>query len=311
MARRPVERNLRAAPGETPGPRSPLSRRLEPWWFLLPALLVLAVFLLVPLVFGVAGSFQRWIIYDPFNRGWVGLANYRALLRDPLFWQALANTGVWTFGSLVFQFTLGLGLALLLRERFPGRALYQGIVFLPWAVPPFLGGLTWKWLFNPNLGPVSDLLLRLGLRSEPLYLLSNPDTALWGAIIANIWFGVPFFAMTLLAALQGIPPEQYEAAAIDGAGGWGRFWHITLPFIRPTIVITLLLRTIWIANFTDLIWVMTGGGPSNASQIVTTYIFSTAYSKLDFGYAATLSTALMLLLAGYALLVARLRPRVR
>ena len=138
-------------------------------------------------------------------------------------------------------------------------------------------------------------------------MLSNPDTALWGAVIANVWFGIPFFAITLLAALQSIPLEQYEAAAIDGAGVWGRFAHITLPFLRPTIVITVLLRTVWIANFTDLIWVMTGGGPANASQILTTYIFSTAYSKLDFGYAATLSTALMVLLSFYAFFVARLR----
>jgi multiple sugar transport system permease protein len=278
--------------------------------YVAPALLVLAVFLMVPLAVGVASSFQRWVIYDPFNRGWIGLENYRALLQDPLFWNALKNTGIWTFGSLVFQFSLGLGLALLLEHPFRGRALYQALVFLPWAVPPFLGGLTWKWLLSPSLGPISDLLIRSGIREGPLYVLSDPALALWGAIAANVWYGIPFFAMTLLAALQGIPRELHEAAGIDGANGFGRFWHITLPFLMPTIVIVVLLRTIWIANFTDLIWVMTGGGPSNSSQILTTYILSTAYSKLDFGYAATISTALLLMLSVYALIVARLRRRV-
>ena len=147
MARGSVEQSLASAP-KKPSGLSRWRRLLEPYSYLLPALAVLALLLLVPLVYGVAGSFQRWIIYDPFNRGWVGLQNYRALLQDPLFWGALQNTLVWTFGSLVFQFSLGLGLALLLWQPFPGRALYQGLVFLPWAVPPFLGGLTWKWLFK-------------------------------------------------------------------------------------------------------------------------------------------------------------------
>ncbi|GEM85483.1 ABC transporter permease [Meiothermus granaticius NBRC 107808] len=288
-----------------------LRANLEPYWYLLPTLLVLGGLLLVPLIYGVASSFQRWIIYDPLNRGWVGLSNYAELLRDPLFWQALKNTLVWTLGSLVFQFSLGLGLALLLVKPFPLRTLYQAVVFLPWAVPPFLGGMTWKWLFNSNIGPISDLLMRLHLRSDPLNMLSDPQTALWGAVIANVWFGIPFFAITFLAALQSIPNELYEAAAIDGAGSWRSFTHITLPFLVPTMVITVLLRSIWIANFTDLIWVMTGGGPANSSQILTTYIFSTAYTKLDFGYAATLSTALLVLLGAYALVVTQVRRMVR
>jgi multiple sugar transport system permease protein len=134
---------------------------------------------------------------------------------------------------------------------------------------------------------------------------------LWGPIAANVWWGVPFFAITLLAALQAIPDEMYEAAAIDGAGAWGRFRHVTLPYLTPTIVITLLLRTIWIANFGDLVWVMTGGGPANSTQILPTYIFTMAFRKLDFGYASALAMVLLALLFVYAMLLLQARKRLR
>jgi multiple sugar transport system permease protein len=132
---------------------------------------------------------------------------------------------------------------------------------------------------------------------------------MWGPIIANVWFGTPFFAITLLAALQAIPTEIYEAAAIDGAGGWAAFRHITLAFLAPTIAITILLRTIWIATFADLIWVMTGGGPANATNTLASYIFSAAYSQLDFGYASAIAASLLILLLLYGIALIRLRRR--
>jgi multiple sugar transport system permease protein len=287
-----------------------LSSLLEPYLYLGPGLLLILLVTLVPLLIGISYSFQHIVVYDATNTGFVGLENYRLILSDALFWNALWNTLRWTFASLFFQVSLGLGLALLLRSPFPGRGLYQALVFLPWAVPAFLSGLTWKWLYDPKMGPLSPLLLQLGVIHEPLNILGDPATALWGVVVANVWFGVPFFAITLLAALQAIPLEQYEAASLDGAGAWGQFVHVTLPWIRSTLLVTVLLRTIWISNFTDLVWVMTGGGPANSSQILTSYIFSTTFQKLDFGYASALSTVLLLLLLGYALLMGRARQRV-
>ena len=228
-----------------------------------------------------------------------------------MFWNALGNTVEWTFASLLLQFALGFGLALLLREPFAGRRLVQALVFVPWAVPSFLSGLTFAWLFNPVIGPLPHWLAALGILAAPDNILGDPRLALWGPIVANVWWGIPFFAITLLAGLQAIPEEMYEAAAIDGAGAWSRFRHVTIAYLTPTIAITLLLRTIWIANFGDLVWVMTGGGPANSTQILPTYIFTTAFRKLDFGYASALAMVLLALLFVYAMLLLQVRKRLR
>ncbi|MFL5332314.1 MAG: carbohydrate ABC transporter permease [Geminicoccaceae bacterium] len=284
---------------------------LEPWTYLSPALALLALLMLVPLVVGMSDAFQQLQLLNPFKRGWVGFANLEAVFRDPVFWNALGNTVEWTFASLLLQFALGFGLALLLREPFAGRRVVQALVFVPWAVPSFLSGLTFAWLFNPVIGPLPHWLAALGILAAPDNILGDPRLALWGPIVANVWWGIPFFAITLLAALQAIPDEMYEASAIDGAGAWGRFRHVTIPYLTPTIAITLLLRTIWIANFGDLVWVMTGGGPANSTQILPTYIFTMAFRKLDFGYASALAMVLLALLLIYAVLLLEARKRLR
>jgi multiple sugar transport system permease protein len=213
----------------------------------------------------------------------------------------------WTGASVLLQFTFGLILALLLDRPFRGRAIAQALVFLPWAVPSFLSGLNWAWLFNPVVGPLPHWLYALGIIDAPSNLLSDPQHAMWGPIIANVWWGIPFFAITLLAALQAIPRDLYEAAAIDGANAFQRFRSITLPFLAPTIAITVLLRTVWISNFADLIIVMTNGGPADRTQIVASYIFTQAFRRLDFGYASAIAVVLLGLLMAYSLLIVLLR----
>ena len=173
-------------------------------------------------------------------------------------------------------------------------------MFLPWAVPTFLAGLNWAWLFNPVIGPLPHWMVSLGILSAPNNILADPHLAMWGPIIANVWWGIPFFAITLLAALQAIPRDLYEAAEIDGANPLQRFTSITLPFLAPTIAITILLRTVWIANFADLIIVMTNGGPADRTQIVASYIFTQAFRRLDFGYASAIALVLLVLLLAYS-----------
>ncbi|WP_298816238.1 sugar ABC transporter permease [uncultured Roseibium sp.] len=283
---------------------------VEPYLYISPAFVLIALVMLVPLVIGVSYAFQSVSLLRPFETGWVGTENFQALWTDRKFWLALKNTFWWTLGSIFFQFFLGLGLALLLNTHFYGKRLVQALVFLPWAVPTFLSALTWAWLFNPTIGPLPHWLAALGILSEPYNILGDPDLAMWGPITANVWFGIPFFAITLLAALQSIPGELYEAAEIDGATAWQSFTKITLPFLAPMIAITVMLRTIWIANFADLIFVMTGGGPANSTQILSTYIFTTAFRKLDFGYASAIAVALLVLLLIYAVILLVLRRRL-
>lgn len=286
------------------------TRVLEPWAYLAPSLLIIALVMLVPLVLGLSYSFQSMNLLKPGEAAFVGLDNYAALWADRKFWRALQTTVVWTFVSLGLQFFLGLGLALLLNSDFPGKRLFQALVFLPWAVPTFLTALTWAWLFNPVIGPLPHWMAGLGILPEPFNILGDPQLAIFGPIAANVWFGVPFFAITLLAALQSIPSELYEAAEIDGASLWQSFTKITLPFLAPMMVITLMLRTIWIANFADMVFIMTAGGPANSTQILSTYIFTTAFKKLDFGYASALAVALLALLLVYALVVLALRRKL-
>jgi multiple sugar transport system permease protein len=297
----------RTAPDARPGPGRFAGLALEPWLYLSPALILIALVMFVPLIVGLSYAFQDIRILNPFATGWVGLAHFEALLRDRIFYRALGNTLWWTGGSVVLQFGLGLGLAMLLNRPFAGRRLVQAVVFLPWAVPTFLSGLTWAWLFNPVIGPLPHWLAALGILAEPYNILGDPAIAMWGPIVANVWFGVPFFAITLLAALQAIPSSLYEAAAIDGATAWQAFARVTLPFLAPIIAITVLLRTIWISNFADLIIVMTNGGPANATQILPSYIFTTAYKKLDFGYASAIATVLLALLLLYAAILLHMR----
>jgi multiple sugar transport system permease protein len=284
--------------------RSRFAVALEPWTYLSPALVIIATVLVVPLVIGISYSLRK---FSAFRSEYVGLGQYRTMLGDEVLHGALLNTLWWTAGSLFFQFFLGLGLALLLNRPFHGRKLVQGLVFLPWAVPTFLTGLTWTWLFNPVIGPLPHVFHAIGLQAEPVTILADPATAMWGPIIANVWFGIPFFAITLLAARKSIPAELYEAAAIDGASAWQQFTKVTLPFLAPTIAITVMLRTVWIATFADLIFVMTAGGPAGSTNTIATYIYVSAFRALDKGYASAVAVLLLVLLIIYALLVIQIR----
>jgi multiple sugar transport system permease protein len=291
--------------------RRPWPKRLadasEPYLYSAPSLILIVVVMLVPLVIGISYAFRDIQLLNPFSGGFIGLEHFRDLSKDAAFYGALKNTLWWTGASVSLQFIFGLILALLLDKPFWGRGLVQALVFLPWAVPSFLAGLNWAWLFNPVIGPIPHWLVALGLMNEPENILSDPHYAMWGPIVANVWWGIPFFAITLLAALQAIPRDLYEAASIDGASWFQRFRSITLPFLAPTIAITVLLRTVWISNFADLIVVMTGGGPADRTQIVASYIFTQAFRRLDFGYASAIALVLLVLLLAYSMLIILLR----
>jgi len=282
-------------------------RKMAPYLFLLPALILILFFFLIPLVETVIISFQKYVLYEPYDIRFIGISNYKkAFLEDPDFWISMKNSMIWTGGSLLFQFILGFGLALLLNEPFKGRGFYQSVIFLPWAVPGFLIGITWRWMYNARFGVINDILLKLGIIDKPIAFLSLPNKSLLAVIVANIWFGIPFFAIMILSGLQAISPQLYEAAEIDGAGTFSRFFYITLPLLRHVIVVAIILRMIWIFNFADLIYIMTQGGPMNTSQILTTYIFFRAYASMDFGYAAALSVIAVCILLAMSILLLKI-----
>ncbi|MFX0195195.1 MAG: carbohydrate ABC transporter permease [Candidatus Hodarchaeota archaeon] len=259
------------------------------YMYILPALACLAITVFGPILRATQMSFEQYILYKPDERFFVGLDNYWQLINDPVFWLCLRNTIVWVAGSVFLQFILGFVGALVLHEKFKGRGFFRSIILMPWVMPGAIVGLMWTWLYNPGFGLINDILIRLNLINDRIAWLAQPSTALWAIILANVWRGAPFFTIMLLAGLQSIPNELYEAARVDGAPMWQRFRHITIPMIRPTIVISSIIRIIWSFNYPDMIWVMTHGGPGNSSQILASYVLQTAYERLNFGYAATMS----------------------
>lgn len=270
-----------------------------PYIFITIPVVVLLFFYGYPIIRSLYTSVLSYNLVMPNKTHFSGLENYRKLFADPVFYQALKNTFVWVFYSLVIQFLLGFALALLLWKPFKGRNIYQSAVFIPWAVSGFLIGMMFRWMFNGQFGVVNDLLLRSGIVDQAINFLSLPQTVMIGPVIGCIWYGIPFFAIMILAALQGIPSEMFEAAAMDGVGQIRKFFSIIIPFIKPTLVVTFLLRAIWIFNSADILYVMTGGGPANSSHTLATYLFQKAFSGLDFGYASAIGAVILVILLIY------------
>lgn len=240
--------------------------------FLAPAFVFVLVFTYYPLLVGGQMAFRQWSLWDLTSTPFIGWGNFQTLMADPAFTRVMWNSVIWVVGSLVPQFIIGFLIALALRKKFRFRGLYQAVVFYPWAVSGFLIGILFRWMFNSEFGVVNDLLMRFGIVEAPVPWLADPDLALVAVIVANVWYGVTFFSIMILAALQSVPDELYEAAALDGAGRARLLFQITIPTIRTTLVLTVLLRVIWIFNFPDIIYAMTGGGPADQTQIATTWM---------------------------------------
>lgn len=267
--------------------------------FMAPAVLFVALFTYYPMISGSQMAFRNWNLTDLTDTSWVGFGNFAAVFDDPAWGTVIGNTAVWVVGSIVPQLVIGFAIALWLRRRFRFRGLYQALIFFPWAISGFLIGILFRWMFNSEFGVVNDLLQKAGLIDEPIAWLADPDTAMIAVLVANVWYGVTFFAIMILAALQSIPDELYEAAALDGAGKARTLFQITIPYIRMTLILTVLLRVIWIFNFPDLIFGMTGGGPNDETHIVTTWMIKITQQG-DYGKAS----ALGLLVVGFLLLFA-------
>ena len=277
-------------------------RKREPWLFLLPVLVVLLLLFGYPLINSIVMAFQNYKLTAPNDIYFNGFENFKKLFGDPDGLMILKNSIIYVVISVAGQFLLGLTLALALKKQCKGRGLYQSIVFLPWAFSGFVVGLIFRWSFNGEYGVVNNLLMKLGIIDNNIAWLGTPGYSLAVVIIAMIWMGIPFFAIMILAALQSVPADVYEAADVDGCGTVRQFFQITLPYIKPTLITTVLLRTIWIFNSLDLVVIITDGGPANSSQTLPAYMYSKAFGSYDFGFAAALGVMLMIILGLYALI---------
>ncbi|HSU05060.1 MAG TPA: sugar ABC transporter permease [Acetobacteraceae bacterium] len=281
-----------------PGRRVITAQAATPWLMLAPAMTAAAVLVLLPVADTLWLSLHQVILYRPKTRPFIGLANYAQSLTDPVFWESLWHSLVWVVCAVSLQFALGLITALLLNRSFAWRGLARTLVVVPWALPSVIIGLIWTWMLDFNLGVLNQIGVRLGVLSTSVPWLAQPSTAMAGVILAIVWQGFPFFAVTLLAGLQSIPQQLYEAASIDGAGRIAQFRYVTLPGLAGVMATALLLRMIWVANSLDLILVMTGGGPGTATQTLPLHAFLTAWSGGNYGQGSALAVLLTLLLLG-------------
>ena len=256
-----------------------------------PALAVLLSLSIYPLLYSVQISLQT---DSPAGPVW-GLGNFERLLIDHFFWAAMAHTLIYAVAALLIEFFLGLGLALLLNLSIRGRRFFRATLLIPMMLPTVVVGVVWRLMFNPNFGTINGVLRQLGVNTEQLTWTASPRLALAAVIAVDVWQWTPFVFLVLLAGLQAIPQEPYEAARVDGSSSWQTFRHVTLPLLKPAILIVLLLRTMDLLRVFDQIFILTEGGPGFATETVSLYIYRAAFRFTDFGYAAAMSFVLLII----------------
>ncbi|MEM7022353.1 MAG: sugar ABC transporter permease [Pseudomonadota bacterium] len=266
------------------------------WAFLAPSMLLLGLFLYYPMVGTVIESFYDTSFISPEPR-FVGWAVYQKVLASRAFPEAVWNSVVWTLGVVLLQNLLGFFVALLLNQGLPAQGLTRALVLLPFVLPGVVTAILWRFMYDPQLGLVNSLMIRLGLFEDNAAWLASADSAMAAVIFVAVWKGFPFSMLIYLAALQNVDKSQLEAATIDGAGPWRRLIDVTLPAIRDVILVNIVLTLILTFNYFDIIWVMTRGGPQNATHIFPTKIFETGFGQFRFGEAATYGVFSILVLA--------------
>ncbi|WP_253288786.1 carbohydrate ABC transporter permease [Amphibacillus sp. MSJ-3] len=274
-----------------------------PYLLLLPSFVMITALLFFPMLRIFYYSFQHYDISAPFYDDFAGIDNFvKIFTEDPLFIPSLVNSFKWVLSQVLLQLFFGMGIALLLNKDFKFRGLTRGLVFIPWAISGVLTSVIWSLMYNEHMGVFNDLLMKIGLINEPKAFLSSTTSAFVAVVIAELWRGIPFFAITLLASLQNISAELYEAAAMDGANRLTSFIYVTLPQLKRTIVLTTLLRTVWEFNNVDLLYNLTNGGPANSTMTYAMYIAKTAVHGSDFGYGSALTVIAFIILSIIAFL---------
>jgi len=271
--------------------------------FVLPLVVLVLLLIAYPLGSAVYLSLtEKYVGYPP---RFVGLKNYVELTGDPVFRKVVWNSAVFTVASVTVKLMIGLLMALSLHQALFARRLVRGLLLLPWVVPTVITALAWHWMFDALRGFINVSLETLGLIGEPIAWLGQPATAMMAVVVVNIWRGFPFFGVSLLAGLQAIPADLYEAAAVDGASATQRFRHVTLPGLRPVIFVTTLISTIFTLNDFNIVYVMTRGGPGIATHILATYTYEVGFQALRWGRAVAVSMYLMPLVVVMIVVLAR------
>jgi multiple sugar transport system permease protein len=291
--------------------RRPRSGQLAAWAFLAPVIVYLALFYAYPLYRNLDLSLRNYTVRSFVQGGapFTGAANYSTVLHDPVFGSALMHTMVFTLVSLAFQFTIGMALAVFFARHFRLSATLRALFLVPWLLPLIVSASTWSWMLNSDSGVVNSVLHSAGI--APVNWLTSPQWSLTSVTIANIWIGIPFNLVVLYSGLQTIPTSLYEAAALDGANGWQRFWRVTFPLLRPVSAITLLLGLVYTLKVFDIIWIMTKGGPADSSTTFATWSYRLGFGNLlpSFGPGAAVGNLLIVIALIFGLIYIRIQRR--
>jgi multiple sugar transport system permease protein len=308
LTRVPAAAGAPVARGRAPARRRARSRdATTALLFLLPLFLLVVGLILYPFGRAIWLSFTDKLVGYPER--FVGLRNYAYLIEDDTFHEVIRNSLVFTVGSVALKVLTGLAMALTLNGLWRWRSFFRGLFLLPWITSTVIIALTWRWMFDafPGRGFFNSVLLDLGLLSRPIAFMATPEGAMAAVIVANWWRGFPFFGVSFLAGMQSIPGELYEAASVDGAGPWRRFWHITLPGLEHVMIVTVLLSLILTINDFNIVYVMTRGGPGTATQVFATYSYEVAFNQLRWGRGVTIAIFLVpVLVVGIAFISRRL-----
>lgn len=271
-----------------------LGARIYPYLMVLPAVVIVLGVVVYPVISGVVSSFYDVTLrtLNTGNIAFVGLRNFQRVFADPVFVKASVNTLVWVVLNVVAQLGLGLALALLLHRAMPGIGFFRSGILVPWVVPSVVAVLTWRWMYDPSVGIVNEMLLKLGVIGDYHPWLGDTATSLYAVTVESIWKGTPFVMLLLLAALQLVPRSILEAASMDGASGWRKLWYVVLPQIRVSFAIAAVLTFILTVNNFNAIWLMTEGGPLNSSEILFTLAYKYGFQRFDLGMASAVATML-------------------
>jgi multiple sugar transport system permease protein len=275
---------------------------------ILPALIVMGVFTVYPLLDGIRMAFtNKHFLKEGVE--FVGLQNFIRLLSDEIFWISFYHSVVLTAVVVFLQFSFGLILAWAMSQKLPGMSWFKSIIMASWVIPVAATVILFKFMAQPDIGLINIILKTIGFEDLNRYWLGDPDVALAFIMLLHLWRNVPFYGVAFLAAMQAIPNSYYEAAEIDGAGAWNRFWHITLPGIRNMAIVMVTIHVLWTFNNFDFVYLATGGGPVNATDVLPVYVYRQCWTSYTIGYGASIGTVMLLLLMLYFIVFIKLSER--
>ncbi len=285
-----------------------MKERQKGYLLILPSVMIMALFTIYPLLDSLRIAFtNKSVLRDSFD--YVGLDNFARLLSDDIFWLSFYHSLILTSVVILLQFVLGLILALAMQQQLPGIALFKSIIMASWVIPVAATVIMFKFMAQPDVGLINFILRFIGLGSFTRYWFGDPNVALISIILLHLWRNVPFYGIAFLAAMQAIPKSYYEAAEIDGANAWAKFVHITLPGIRSMIIVMVTIHVLWTFNNFDFVYLATGGGPVNRTQVLPVYVYRQSWDSYALGYGASIGVVMLVILMIYFVVYLRISER--